>query len=465
MKEPLKILLILLACFVLAGVFFFSLYSGLSSSPPPISRASFFELTIANNIGERGTDDPLLASLGGDVETGLQDILSSIRKAKIDDKIKGILLKPKFVGAGWGKTEEIRNALLDFKESGKPLYAYIEAVSNKEYYLASTADSIFGLGTGLMLVSGFLSEPMFLKDTFKKIGIEADFVAHGKYKSAPEVYTRASMSDPQREVINNLLDHFYDNLVNKIADARSIPAEQIAKHVDEGFYTLDRASGYQLIDSLMYYHQVKDMIKEKHGDNLRFVGLNRYKQVPFSSLGVSGDRKFAVIYGVGTIVMGGAGLNGQNDLITSEGMAADIKKAAENDDIEAIILRIDSPGGSGTASDIIWREVVEARKAKPVIVSISDLCASGGYYISMAADTIVAHPNSIVGSIGVFAGNFPGMAYTMKLTPTSPASSAGAMPTSSQHRRLLPMSKRPLCAASSWIFMMTLSARLPKAAV
>ena len=271
---------------------------------------------------------------------------------------------------------------------------------------ATAADSIFSTPAGLLFVNGLQSEPMFFKGTLDKLGIEADFVAHGEYKSAPDTYTRTSMSPQQREVINEILDDIFNRYVDALATARNISLPDMRQRIDEGLYSSEAAVQAGLIDRVVYYNTFKEHLKERHGKSLKLVSAQRYADVPFTP-GGSVNKRIAVIYGVGTIIIGGDGTYAEGNMITSAGMANSIRKAVDDEDIAAIILRIDSPGGSGTASDIIWQEVVRAReKQKPVIVSVSDVAASGGYYIAMAADSIVAHPGSIVGSIGVFAGKF-----------------------------------------------------------
>lgn len=414
-KERTKIMLLILGCFVVAGVFYWMLFAILSEEPAPLSRNSVLELTLSGEIPERAAEDPLREALGTAPVLSLQDVLQVIRKAARDEKIVGILLRPEGMLTGWAKVREIRQALEQFKETGKPIYAFLEMAGNKEYYLATVADTIVGISTGILFVNGFLSEPVFLKNTLAKIGIEADFVAHGKYKNAPDMVTRERMSDAQREVINAILDQYYEDLVTTLTDARHLEASTVRAHIDRGLLDMKKAREAGLVDTLMYYHDLKEYLKEHLGKGTRMVSFNRYKKVPFSRLGISPKHTLAVVFGVGTIVIGGEEQFGQDGLITSEGMAASIRKAAEDKEVKAIILRIDSPGGSGTASDVIWREVVKAREKKPVIVSVSDLAASGGYYISMAADTIVAQPNSLVGSIGVFAGKFAWQGFYRKI--------------------------------------------------
>lgn len=406
LKEWHKIALLILASFLFAYFLLRLILQGVSEGPPSIAANSYLELILAGDIQERTADDPFLDAVEQSAVTSLQTILQAIRKAKVDDDIKGIVLRPFASGMGWAKAQEIRDALLDFKTSNKPVYAYLEAAGNKEYYLASAADSIIGLSTGFLFINGFSSEPIFLKETLAKVGIEADFVAYGKYKNAPDMFTRKDMSDAQREVTNSILDQFYEDFVTTLAISRNLDDSAIREHIDRGFFTLEKAYEHNLIDTLMYYNEFKDHLRNRGDEKAHFTSLKNYKNVPYPKTGSISNETIAVVYGVGTIITGGESQFGQDGLITSEGMANSIRSAAEDKSIKAIILRIDSPGGSGSASDVIWREVVEARKKKPVVVSVSDVAASGGYYISMAADTIVAHPNSIVGSIGVFAGKF-----------------------------------------------------------
>lgn len=401
LREWQKITLLILGVFAAVALFLIFIISSIPEEAPPLSRDSFLELTISGEIPERTVDDPLEELLGAP-SNSIQTMIHVIRKAKIDDKIRGIILQPELSDLGFGKTEEIRDALEDFKASGKPVYAFIEFASDKEYYLASVADSIFGVSTGILVANGLVSQPVFLKNTLAKLGIEFEAVAIGKYKNAPDMFTREEMSDAEREVINSILDDIYPRYISNLAAARRMDESRMYELIDQGFFTLDKAKEAGLVDTLIYYSEFKEFLKQKYGARLRFVSLKRYRKIPMSKLGVKAKQKIAVIYGVGTIVSGGEDQFGIDGLITSQGMANSIRTVAEDNSIKAIILRIDSPGGSGTASDIIYQEVVKAAQKKPLIVSVSDMAASGGYYISMAADSIIAHPSSIVGSIGIF---------------------------------------------------------------
>ncbi len=404
MKGWKQITLLVIIIFIAVGSFYYLMFSSLFKGAPPISQNSYLQLNIYGEIPERSSTNPLQRLFAGETPS-MDGLIQCIRKAKIDPKISGIILRPIASAAGWAKIEELRATLEDFKESGKPVYVYLEMAGNRDYYLALEGDMIFGPETGNLMITGFLAQSYFIKGTLDKLGITADFVRHGKYKDAPEIFTRKDMSDAQREVTNSILNDYYPRYIDAISSARKLTAQKVEDLVNRGLYTLRDGYNDGLIDTLMYYNEFKDYLDKKNNRRLRIVSYSRYKDVPFSKLGVRGKETIALIYGLGDIVSG-FGNTAPEGVITSESMAHSLRVAADNKSVKAIVMRINSPGGSGTASDIIWREVVEARKKKPVIVSVSDMAASGGYYISMAADSIVAEPSSIVGSIGVFAGKF-----------------------------------------------------------
>ncbi len=406
LKEWHKITFIVILTLIVGGIFYSVLFRSIGEETITIKKNSILDIVIAGEVPERTVPNPVLEIFGTAPSISVQDLLFNIRKATRDKRITAILLRPVSLLMGWGKLDEIRNALLAFKRSGKQIYVYTELAGDKEYYLASVADTIVSISSGIFVINGFYSEPVFLKNTLRKIGIEADFVAYGKYKNAPDIFTREHMSDAQREVLNALLDGYYRRYVDTLSTTRKIDRATVQKLIDRGLLSGEEALKAQLIDSLMYLNELKEHLKQGGHGERKLIPFSRYRKVKPASLGLTAKKSFALIYGVGTIVSGSENQFDEGELITSEGMANSIRKAAENKNIKAIILRIDSPGGSGIASDVIWREVVAAREKKPVIVSVSDMAASGGYYISMAADSIVAHPASIVGSIGVFAGKF-----------------------------------------------------------
>jgi protease-4 len=405
-KEWQKIILLIALCFFAAMMFYRSLFSGISTKPATFSGPAVLELTISGTISERAAKNPFREAVDSEIFQTMEDLRTQIRNAKIDERIKALLIRPMGMMSGWAKLDEIREMLRDFKTSGKPVYAYLEYASEQDYYLSTAADTIVGLATGIWNVNGFAARPMFFKNTLEKIGVQADFVAFKEYKTAPNEFTREDMSPQQREVITAIVDQYYRMLTDTISAARNISPAQLQTQIDIGLYSIANTKKQQFVDTLMYYQALKEHLKQQFGEHVKFVNNNSYRKVSAAELGLKGESTIAVIYGVGAIISGGEGLYRQGEIITSDGMSNAIRKAAENDNVKAIILRLDSPGGSGTASDVIWRQIREAAAKKPVIASVSDMAASGGYYLAMAADTIVAHPNSLVGSIGVYAGKF-----------------------------------------------------------
>lgn len=405
MKNWMKITLLILVIFICVGTFYYLLVSSFIETTPPISRESYLELNIYGEIAERSAEDPLSKIFIGEPPS-IEGLLNCIRKAKVDPKIIGMVIRPLGSDIGWAKIEELRTALFDFKSTGKPIYVYLEMSGNRDYYLSLVGNKIFGSPTGVLMINGFLGRGYFLKGLFDKIGVEADFIAHGKYKNAPDIFTRRNMSPAQREVINSILDDYYARYVQAIADQRSLQKDDVKNLIDKGIFTIKDAYHENLVDTILYYNQFKDYLKDINDKKPRFVSYRRYKKVPLSKLGIKPKQTIALIYGVGSIVSGIGEDTPADDMINAEGMADNIREAANDTRVKGIVLRIDSPGGSGIASDIIWKEVAEAKQKKPIVASMSDVAASGGYYIAMAADSIIAQPSSIVGSIGVFAGKF-----------------------------------------------------------
>lgn len=418
LSEGQRVTILVVAVFALVGLIFFWFVSSLfQEKAPPLSRNAVLTIALNGNIPERVPRDPLAEALG-EKKMSVQDLFQVLRKAEKDRHVRALILRPQFPIVGLGKLQEIRQAILRFKASGKPVFAYLENAGKWDYYLASAADTVVGVGSGFMLLNGLLSQAIFLKGTLQSLGIEADFVAYGKYKNAPDMFTRDRMSPAQREVTNSLLDDIYPHFLQTIAHSRHLPLPRVRQLVDTGFFDFQKARTVGLIDTVMDYHQLTEYLKMRLPGKPRVVSFWRYRDIPMSKLGFKARHKLAVVFGVGSIVVGSADAFGQDGLITSEGMARAVRQAADNKQIKAIVLRVDSPGGSGTASDIIWQAVREARKKKPVVVSVGDVAASGGYYISMGADSIVAPAGSIVGSIGVFAGKFAlgGLYKKIKMT-------------------------------------------------
>ncbi|HEY0771577.1 MAG TPA: signal peptide peptidase SppA, partial [Sphingobacteriaceae bacterium] len=338
---------------------------------------------------------------------GLNDILASIKKAKTDDHIKGIYLDLTSLQAGQATVEEIRNALLDFKNSGKFIYSYSEVYAQNAYYLAS-AGKVYINPEGLLDFRGFSSQMIFFKGTLEKLDIEAQVIKVGTYKSAVEPFILDKMSDANRQQVTGFLGSMYDHFLEKISASRRIPKTSLAKIADSALIRNARdAVNYKLADGIRYKDQVLEDLRVLTGTekdkNVNSVNLKTYAPTAEEKSSSASDR-LAIIYASGEIISG----EGNEETIGSERISKAIRTARLDKKIKAVVLRVNSPGGSALASDVIWREVVLTKKVKPIVVSMGDVAASGGYYIACAADSIFAQPNTITGSIGVF-GIIPNM--------------------------------------------------------
>ncbi len=333
----------------------------------------------------------------------LRTLVDSIDRAGSDAKVDALVLRVSMLpDAGWGKVQELRDAITRFRKSGKPAYAHLEFAGNKEYYLATACSKIYAVPNAILDVSGLRSETTFFANTLDKLGVQAQFEGVGKYKNAPNQFTQTGFTEPHREQMEALLDSVYEEYVTGIRQARNKTADETQEIIDAGPYDGESALKAGLVDELLYADQLRERLKDAES-----VTPGRYTKGSSRGFGFDRRPKIALIYAVGEIVGGesqGSGLGGQ--VAGSDTVASALKQAREDTSVQAIVLRVDSPGGSGTASDVIWREVVLARKAKPLVVSMGDVAASGGYYIAMASDAIVAQPSTITGSIGVFGGKF-----------------------------------------------------------
>ena len=333
-------------------------------------------------------------------DAGLDDVLKNIKKAAADENIKGIYLELGINMNSFATLEEIRNELIDFKKSKKFVVAYGELADQKSYYLCSVADKVYLNPAGELVLNGLSSNVMYLKNMFEKIGVNPELIRHGKFKSAGEPLIADKMSDANREQISSYLGSLYHTMVNGIATARKKQVSEVENIINQLLIQHpEDAVKLGMADGLKYDDEIETEFKKLIGndENLKFVTLEKYSNTPNVNVSTSED-KIAIIYCDGEIVSGESG----DDNMGSETIAKAIKKVRLDDKYKAIVLRINSPGGSAMASDVIWREVVLAKKAKPLIVSMGSVAASGGYYIAAPADVIVAEPNTITGSIGVF---------------------------------------------------------------
>lgn len=339
---------------------------------------------------------------------GLNEILKGIEDAKSDDHIKGIYLDASSLAAGFASIEEIRNALLDFKKSGKFILAYSEVYSQGAYYLATAADKIYLNPEGMVDFRGLTSEIMFFKGALDKLEIEAQIIKVGTYKSAVEPFILDKMSEANRLQVSSFLGSMYNHFISEVSESRRISKNELLAIADSAKIRSPKdALNYKMVDGLKYKDEVLDelktLVKIDKKKEIKSVSIEEYTPGNEEADEPSGNR-IAIIYASGQIISG----EGNDETIGSERISRAIRKARTDDKVKAIVLRVNSPGGSALASDVIWRETVLAKKVKPVIVSMGDLAASGGYYIACAADSIFAQPNTITGSIGVF-GIIPNM--------------------------------------------------------
>lgn len=372
---------------------------------------SVLHITLKEQIKERGVDNPFgdldVGPFADKAAIGLNDIRASLENAAKDDKIKGIYLDIQGVDAGMATVEEIRNSLLKFKESGKWIVSYSEIYTQKAYYLASVSDELWLNPQGMVEWRGLGAQLMFLKGMFEKLEVEPQIIRYGKFKSAVEPLMLDKMSEANRLQTMTYMSDLWNKMLAGISEGRGkTVAELDALAQDAKIQNGKDALDNGLVDALLYKDQVMSNIRtrlsiEDEDKKIDFISLGKYKNAPKAKDDddKSGKKeKIAVIYAVGSIEGG----DGDSETIGSEKISAEIRKARKDDKVKAIVLRVNSPGGSALASDVIWREMVLAKEAKPVVVSMGDVAASGGYYIACAADTIVAQPNTITGSIGVF---------------------------------------------------------------
>lgn len=414
MKDFLKYMLAAIVGVCIVGVVFTiigimsvaGMVASSSGSETKVNDNSVFILNLSGSVEERSQPNPLSQLMGDDFGTyGLDDILSSIKKAKDNEKIKGICLNAGAFSCSPASLEEIRNALVDFKESGKFIVAYGGNYLQNTYYLASVADKVAINPQGSLGWHGLATQTYFLKDLYDKIGIEMQVFRVGTYKSAVEPYIATQMSDANREQTQAFVNSIWGQMVANVAESRNIPADSLNALADRNM-DLQPTETYiatGLADTLMYQDEMLAYLKQltdtEEDDALNKLYLddmvNVQRNVPKDKSG----NILAVYYAAGTI--------GSSELPTDEGIdpgkvTKDLRKLREDESVKAVVLRVNSPGGSAFGSEEIWREVTLLKEKKPVIVSMGDYAASGGYYISCAADWIVAQPTTLTGSIGIF---------------------------------------------------------------
>lgn len=397
--------LFIIMIFVMAGIVAGLVGSASGEEQVIVRKNSVLLLDLDTEITELQAEDPFagLPIPGADNATiGLLQLKQAISHAKTDDKIKGIYLNVSYPMAGFSTIEEIRESLLDFREEGKWVIAYSDAMSEKAYYLASAADKVYLNHEGDVEFNGLAIEMLFFKKMFDKLEIKPEIFRVGDFKSAVEPFMLEKMSPENRLQLTEMINGIYGHVLTRVSESRGIPKDRLKEISDKMLVKNAKQSvEYGLVDSLLYYDEVLADLRVRLdvGDSAKvsFVKYSKYRKSFFDDAN-NGKNEIAVIVADGEIVTG----SDDQGIIGGDAFAAEIRKARENKNVKAIVLRINSPGGSAQASDIMWREVTLAASVKPVIASMSDYAASGGYYLAMACDTIVAQPNTITGSIGVF---------------------------------------------------------------
>ena len=404
------IILSSIVLFIIGMVTLFGIMAA-SDTETIVKKNSVMILDLNGTLVERTQEDPLgiLSQLFNDDSNtyGLDDILSSIKKAKENEDIKGIYLQANSLGTSYASLQEIRNALLDFKESGKFVIAYADSYTQGLYYLSSAADKVLLNPKGMIEWRGIASTPLFYKDLLQKIGVEMQIFKVGTYKSAVEPFIATEMSPANREQVTTFISSIWSQVTEGVSASRNIPIDSLNAYADRMlmFYPAEESVRCGLADTLVYRNDVRDYLKRlvdiDEDDNLSLLGLgdmiNVRKNVPKDKSG----NIIAVYYASGEITDYPGSATSEEGIVGSK-VIRDLRKLKDNDDVKAVVLRVNSPGGSAFASEQIWYAVKELKTKKPVIVSMGDYAASGGYYISCGADTIVAEPTTLTGSIGIF---------------------------------------------------------------
>lgn len=429
MKDFLKYTLATVTGLVLTGVVFFIFgivaLLGMTFSEPTATQVtphSVMMLQLKGSLTERSQEDPLAFLLGDTYQGyGLNDVLAAIRKAKEHPDIEGIYIQAGYLNAGFASLEEIRNALLDFKESGKSIVTYADTYTQGLYYLSSVADKVLLNPKGMIEWKGLAASPVFYKELLEKVGVEMQVFKVGTYKSAVEPYIATEMSDANREQVSMYIHSIWQHMVKQVAEARQQTPQRLNEAADEMlmFQPAEKCLTYGLADALVYKDEVEDLLKQQCGlnedDEVNYLSLEAMKHLQNAQPKDKSGQIVAVYYASGQIVdyaVESPLTAGNEPMIVANKVIADLKKLQKNDDVKAVVLRINSPGGSAYASEQIWHAVSQLKREKPVIVSMGDYAASGGYYMACNADTIVAQPTTLTGSIGIY-GMFPD---TQKLT-------------------------------------------------
>ena len=372
---------------------------------PAVAAHSVLTLRVEGELDETGSAD-VFSGFVANRRPSVRSIVDNLRKAKSDARITGVIVRPgNLTSAYWGKLQEVRDAILDYRKSGKPAVAYLEYGGTREYFLATGCDRILLTPSSPLDLSGLATYALFLRGTLDKIGATADYRHIGDYKTAPNQLTEKTFTPAHREMEESLNSDFFEQLVQAVAEGRKKTAADVRTLVDEGPFLATDALRAGLVDAVAYEDQIDEQPSLAAWKNAVRLESDAYARVSQESLGLGRGPRIAVINVVGLISSGRSGYDPLNGPVAgSDTLIEYIRKARKDSSIRAIVLRVDSPGGSTIASDVVWRELTLARAAHPLVVSMSDLAASGGYYVAMAAPDIVAQPGTLTGSIGIYGG-------------------------------------------------------------
>jgi protease-4 len=404
MKKSAYVGMIFLFFFLLAAAgTFFLVVMDIGGTAVDMPARGYLEIPLSGAVSEVAAPDSLSSFLLGAKPLAMHDLWINLRKAKVDGRIQTVLLRLGLVQCDWAKANEMREAILDFRRSGKKVYAVIEEAPDfdMEYFVATACDRIILHPLGWLGINGLGGYVPFLKGALDKLGVRAEFEHVEEYKTAANMFTEKGFTPAHREEMESLYSDLFAQYVTTAAKARGKTETEFRALVDRGFFQGERAKAAGLVDDCLYEDEVQDLLRQD-GRTLARVRFDDYTKVNPSSLGLETGRTVALIYAVGTIMTG----ESLPPVMGGSTVARWIRTARNDGSVKAIVLRVDSPGGSSVGSDVIGREVALARKVKPVIVSMSDVAGSGGYWIAMAATKIVAQPQTLTGSIGVLAGKF-----------------------------------------------------------
>jgi protease IV len=392
------VLIVLAAVVSLAGLLFIGLFS---SPPPSVPANSALYFRVRAPFAEVEPDDVLSQFVNRPLT--LRQTIEEIRKAKRDTRIKALVVVPETSGALWGQLQEVRDALLDFKSSGKPLTAFLEYGGAEEYFVATAADRIVMMPAGQLDLAGMASYELFFRGALDKLGVFPDLLHIGEYKTASNTFTEKTFTPAHKEMTTSLNHDWYEQLITAIAANRKKTDAEIRQAIDKGPFTAKEAQEAGLVDALSYEDQLDDTAPLQ---GTRRMNSLEYERVFVSMPQVETSGKIALLYAAGTIASGRSSFDGGSEVVGSDTFVEWLRKVRGDPGIRAVVVRIDSPGGSAIASEVMWRELMLTRDAKPLIVSMGDVAASGGYYIAAPANVIVAEPGTITGSIGVVTGKF-----------------------------------------------------------